>query len=55
MPGFAGPPAIRICNTHASIPIKISGAALLVLPFWVAAIGWLSGRHSAPPAPECGS
>lgn len=28
----------------ASISINISGAALLLLPFWVAAIGWLSGR-----------
>jgi len=28
----------------AEISIELSGLALLVLPFWVAAIGWLSGR-----------
>jgi ubiquinone biosynthesis protein len=28
----------------AATSIKISGIALLLLPFWVAAIGWLSGR-----------
>ena len=28
----------------AEISIQLSGLALLVLPFWVAAIGWLAGR-----------
>ena len=28
----------------AAIPINISGAQVLLLPFWVAAIGVLSGR-----------
>jgi ubiquinone biosynthesis protein len=28
----------------ATISINVGGAALLVLPFWVAAIAWLSGR-----------
>ena len=28
----------------AEISIQLSGIALLLLPFWIAAIGWLSGR-----------
>jgi len=28
----------------AAISIKVGGAALLLLPFWVGAIAWLSGR-----------
>ena len=28
----------------AAISIQLSGLALLLLPFWVAAIGWVSGR-----------